>query len=317
MNNTFLFVVLFLSVAVYVKAATGIQSGIAWYDTAGNRIEAHGGGFLLANGTYYWYGESRKTSSLNDHGVNCYSSTDLTHWKFERQVLAQTDIRVSTAGPYVVERPHVIYNARTSKYVLWFHLDTSSYGLRYAGVATSDTPNGAFRFSHGFQPDGVPSLDQSVYQDTDGNAYQIRSCNNQYVGFSRLTADYLNTTGITTKINEARESPAVFQYSGRYYLVTSHLTGWDPNPMDLYDCGRSLTNAQCTSLGNPTKDSTTFNSQSTNVLIYKNTIVYQGDRWNYKGTGGLLNSTYIWLPITPNGNNFDIKWQDNWNLPSL
>jgi len=304
---------------VYVKGA-GIQSGIPWYDSSGKRIEAHGGGFLLANGRYYWYGESAKTSSLNDHGVNCYSSTDLTNWKFERQVLAQADIvGVPTKGPYVVERPHVLYNARTSKYVMWFHLDTSDYGLRDVGVATSDQPNGAFKFVRGFQPDGVPSLDQTIYQDTDGNAYHIRSCNNQYVGFSRLSADFLNTTGIIAKINDARESPAMFQHQGNYYLITSHLSGWNPNAMDFFNCGKSLVNAQCVSLGNPTHDSTTFNSQSTDVLIYKDTIIYQGDRWNYSGPGGLLNATYIWLPIVPtvSGTAFNIQWQNSWNVPSV
>jgi len=299
-----------------VKGA-GIQSGIPWYDTSGNRIEAHGGGFLLANGRYYWYGESKKTSGLSDHGVNCYSSTDLTNWKFERQVLAQTDIvGVPGSGGFVVERPHVLYNSKTSKYVMWFHLDSSSYGLRYVGVATANEPNGAFKFLHGFQPDGVPSLDQTIYQDTNGNAYHIRSCNNQYVGFSQLSGDYLNTTGIIAKINEARESPAMFQQNGHYFLITSHLSGWNPNPMELFDCGTSIQNAQCVSLGNPTQDSTSFNSQSTDVLIYNKSIIYQGDRWNYSGPGGLLNATYIWLPIVPtvSGRGFDIKWQASWNL---
>jgi hypothetical protein len=114
------------------------------YDDKGNRIEAHGGGFLTVGkhflhahaspilffskgNVYYWYGESKKTSSLSDHGVNCYSSTDLVftnpfriilifnclfyfilffvqlNWHFERQVLYQQNITgVSQAGPYVV-----------------------------------------------------------------------------------------------------------------------------------------------------------------------------------------------------------------------
>jgi hypothetical protein len=40
------------------------------------------------NGVYYWYGESKKTDSLADHGINCYSTTDktLTKWKFEGSV---------------------------------------------------------------------------------------------------------------------------------------------------------------------------------------------------------------------------------------
>ena len=31
-----------------------------WKDTKGNTINAHGGGLLLHNGTYYWFGEIKK-----------------------------------------------------------------------------------------------------------------------------------------------------------------------------------------------------------------------------------------------------------------
>ena len=49
-----------------------------WNDTAGNRIEAHSAGMLRApDGRWYWYGESAKTSSLEDHGVTCYSAADI------------------------------------------------------------------------------------------------------------------------------------------------------------------------------------------------------------------------------------------------
>eukprot|EP01035_Chromulina_nebulosa_P061860 gene61860-84599_t len=33
-----------------------------WYDTDGNLINAHGGGLLYQNKTYYWYGEKRGKS---------------------------------------------------------------------------------------------------------------------------------------------------------------------------------------------------------------------------------------------------------------
>lgn len=306
-------------------AATGpIISEVPWFDDKGNRIEAHGGGWLLVGHTYYWYGETQKTNDLSTHGVNCYSSTDLITWHHEGQSLYQQNITgISVTGPYVVERPKVVYNAMTKLYVLWFHLDTSSYNLRQVGVATSTTPNGAFKFIRGFQPDGLGSLDMTVYADSDGNAYHIRSVENQYVGISQLSADYLNTTGIISKIPEAREGPAMFKYNNMYYLITSHLSGWAPNAMEMFVGGTTIKGAQWTSLGNPTDSSTTYNSQSTNVLLYpygssgQELIIYQGDRWNYAGPGGLLNATYIWLPILPGktANSFSIPWNPSWNLP--
>ena len=51
-----------------------------WNDTQDNRIEAHAAGLLQAeDGLWYWYGESKKTSSLADHGVNAYRSKVCAH----------------------------------------------------------------------------------------------------------------------------------------------------------------------------------------------------------------------------------------------
>jgi len=314
-------VTLLFVVTQVLASVSKIESGVPWYDDRGNRIEAHGGGFLLVGGTYYWYGESQKTSSLTNHGVNCYSSKDLLNWHFEGMILYQQNITgVSQPGPYVVERPKVIYNSNSKTYVLWFHLDTSSYGLRQVGVAISPTPNGVFKFVRGFEPDGLQSLDMTVYQDTDGSAYHIRSVANTYVGISKLSSDYLNTTGIISTIGEAREGPAMFKYKNIYYLVTSHLSGWAPNAMEMFSGGTSLNGAKWTSLGNPSGSSTTYNSQSTNVLLFpygsgQVDIIYQGDRWNEAGPGGLLNATYIWLPLEASGSSFTVPWQAAWTLP--
>ena len=39
-----------------------IVPGEVWNDTEGNPVNAHGGGILYHDGTYYWYGEYRKDS---------------------------------------------------------------------------------------------------------------------------------------------------------------------------------------------------------------------------------------------------------------
>ena len=38
---------------------TSIRPGQVWLDTAGKRIQAHGGSILYENGVYYWYGENK------------------------------------------------------------------------------------------------------------------------------------------------------------------------------------------------------------------------------------------------------------------
>jgi hypothetical protein len=103
-------------------------------------------------------------------------------------------------------------------------------------------------------------------------------------------------------------------------MMTSHLTGWAPNPAELFITDRdSLDEAKWISLGNPTGSSTTFNSQSTFVLPFPSTkspgtyfYIYMGDRWDYPH---LLDASYIWLPYTFNSDtNITLEWQDKWAL---
>lgn len=48
----------------------------------------------------------------------------------------------------IMERPKVIYNKRTKKFVMWFHLELKGKGYEAAraGVAVSDSPTGPYRF---------------------------------------------------------------------------------------------------------------------------------------------------------------------------
>ena len=63
-----------------------IASGKLWPDNEGEHINAHGGGVLYHNGTYYWYGEHKSpTTSSALVGVMCYSSKNLTDWKMKEQ----------------------------------------------------------------------------------------------------------------------------------------------------------------------------------------------------------------------------------------
>jgi hypothetical protein len=198
---------------------------------------------------------------------------------------------------------------------MWFHLDSNNYEYRYVGVATSPQPNERFRFIDAFQPDGISSLDMNLYEDIRNasvqDVYFVRSCNNQYVGISRLTDDYLNTTGITSVISEPREGHAIFFRNNHYYMMTSHLTGWSPNPAELFISDEDhLENAKWSPLGNPTYSSTTFNSQSTFVLPYLSTkypgeffYIYMGDRWDYPH---LLNATYTYFHLIQPDHHTDI-----------
>lgn len=127
-----------------------IRSGEIWPDTEGNHINAHGGGVMYHEGTYYWYGEHKSDTTCNAMvGVMCYSSTNLTDWKNEGVVLSVADDDSSDiARGCILERPKVVYNSRNDKFVMWFHLELKGqgYAAARAGVAVGDSPVGPFHF---------------------------------------------------------------------------------------------------------------------------------------------------------------------------
>ena len=65
--------------------------GALWLDTDSVHINAHGGGIIYHNETYYWFGE-HKTKGRGGNtalvGVRCYSSKDLYNWKNEGVALS-------------------------------------------------------------------------------------------------------------------------------------------------------------------------------------------------------------------------------------
>ena len=148
----------FLAGAVWLTAACSapaelkpICSGEIWPDTEGTHINAHGGGVLYHDGTYYWYGEHKSDSTSKALvGVMCYSSKNLTDWKNEGAVLpvVENDTTHDIAKGCVLERPKVIYNAKSKRFVMWFHLELrgQGYAAARAGVAVADRPTGPFRF---------------------------------------------------------------------------------------------------------------------------------------------------------------------------
>jgi beta-xylosidase len=133
------------------------RPGEIWPDDRGQHINAHGGGILHHEGTYYWFGE-HKADDTNSAlvGVTCYSSTDLYRWKYEGVAFAveQNDTTSSIRRGCVIERPKVIYNETTGKFVMYFHHELKGHGYAAAqtGVAVSDRVAGPYRFIRSVRP---------------------------------------------------------------------------------------------------------------------------------------------------------------------
>lgn len=137
---------------------TSFFPGALWNDTDGTPINAHGGGLLFHEGTYYWYGEHKIEGTAGNKamvGVHCYSSTDLYNWYNEGIALpVSEDENSEIAKGCILERPKVIFNPETGKFVMWFHLERKGEGYSTArsAVAVSENPTGPFNFKHSVRP---------------------------------------------------------------------------------------------------------------------------------------------------------------------
>jgi beta-xylosidase len=297
-----------------------IRSGTVWLDDRDSVLNAHGGGILVRKNRYYWYGERRGAKA--SLGVNVYSSGDLLHWTYEGMALSQdaSDTTSEIQTGCLMERPKVIYNDRTRKYVMWFHLELKGQGYKAAraGVAVSDRPTGPFKYMGSMRPNGHMSRDMTLYKDTDGDAYLIYSSRENYdLRIVRLTEDYMSvTTADSMLFSKHREAPAVMKYNGEYYMITSGCTGWKPNEAWLHKASTILGPWERVP-GNPMRGpnaALTFDAQSTFILPVrgrKEMYVFMADRWK---PGDLKDSRYIWLPISFLNDNPFVEWKDTWTL---
>lgn len=324
--------IIFSIIATSMCAMGSFTPGEKWADTDGRHINAHGGGIMYHNGTYYWYGEYKGDYTYRSPGVgwecyraeaggvSCYSSKDLYNWKFEGIALSPDTVNThSDIHPtMVIERPKVIYNETTGKFVMWMHIDNHDYGKASAGVAVGDSPTGPFTYIESMRPNGQIARDLTVYKDDDGKAYLIYSSEgNATMQISQLTADYLKTVGTYTRnfADKFREAPAIFKRGGKYYIVSSGCTGWSPNEAE-YAVADCITGPY-TAINNPCrgKDADkTFYGQSTFVLPVQgveDTFIMMFDKWNKVD---LIDSRYIWLPIKFEGDELTVPWQDQWSL---
>jgi len=304
--------------------AKAFHPGEVWLDTSGAPINAHGGGFLFRDDTYFWFGEFKTEGpggNAANVGVSVYTSRDLYHWTNRGIALKVSEDPTSDiVKGCVIERPKVLFNKKTGLYVMWFHLELKGkgYGAARAGVAVSKSPTGPYTFLRDFRPDGEMSRDMTLYQDDDSKAYLITTSeNNQTQHVSELTPDYLDTTGHYTRIlaHEALEGEAIFKANGHYFYIGSHTTGWEPNPAFAAVADRIT--GPWKALGNPCIGrgaDLTFGAQSAFVLPVAGrpgAFIFVADRWRPKNA---IDGRYVWLPVKITGDKFSISWQSSWDL---
>ena len=367
------------------------RPGQEWLDSDGEVIQAHGGQVVPSKDAdgrtiYYLYGEDRTNGYHSAPGVHVYSSYDLYNWddrgvalralsskdQFEDDPYfealygdysaAQQDavyrdlgtVPVDGVTPPIIERPKVIFNEKTGKWVMWAHMDgpsaTSSaqYAKANAGVAVADSPFGPFKYIDSYRLHYAPAdaeptnhapnnrgmaRDMNLFVDDDGTGYIIYSSEENATMFiSKLNDDYTDLAtpadeavlGVDYNrifVNQSRESPAIFKHDERYFLITSGTTGWSPNPSRWASSSDIM--GAWTEMGDPFPwwaQSNSWNSQPSSVIPVDREhgkYIYMGDRWN--GGGDLKNAQMVWLPINmgEGGDSLAVEVHDEWTLDQL
>ena len=275
------------------RTRNAIYPGKPWLDTNGNRIQAHGGAILEENGVYYWYGENKEyTDGTNDiwtWGVKAYRSTDLYNWTDLGQIISPVlDDPDSVLFPDTrVDRPHILKNPESGKYVCWIHLAGKNSGFL---ILQADAFLGPYSVVHEcYRPEGFDAGDFDLVQDKNGVAYLYYDVNHSTVYGMRLARDYCSAEATVSVQYKGlfppfcREGIAVFERLGKKYMLSSGMTGYIPNKSDaaVSDGWES----PFVSVGNPyptDESNSSFNSQFTDVFRVpgkKDLYIAMSDRW--------------------------------------
>ncbi|MGO9108083.1 MAG: family 43 glycosylhydrolase [Thermoguttaceae bacterium] len=283
-----------------------IVPGAIWPDDRGKHVQAHGGGIIKLGRTYYWFGEDR-SRGLNRtlRCVSCYSSEDLSHWTFHKDVIKTDNPDPQVLGTHwILERPKVYYNPKTRKFVMYMHVDGNGtargggeYSVARVGVATCDTIDGDYKFLRDFHPLGQQSRDIGQFIDDDGAAYLIFEDRPKGFHIARLSDDYLDVEKDVCLIPMHMEGGALVHYQALYYAIGSSLTGWSANP-NKYATATNLSGpwSEFKDIAPPATN--TYGSQSTMLVKIVGTkittVVFMGDIWK---PSKQWDSRYLWMPL--------------------
>jgi glycosyl hydrolase family 43 len=319
--------------------------GIAFKDTDGNLVNAHGGGIIKVCDTYYMHGEYflSTTTDNNFNGFSMYSSKNMATWKNEGIILPQ-QASGSLLGPNRKgERPHIIQCPSSGEFVLYAHAaDTTYQADKEVVYATASKVTGPYTFKGALTSTGASSSCQvttvppsscsgsiAAHSDmsalTDGSsAYVITESGVVYT----LAADchswasnksYGTVNGTTGGI----EAPTVFKAGSTFYWIGSDKTGWRAND-DFYSTAPAMSGPWTYQGYLAPQGDLTWMTQSTWVMPIVGsagtTYVYWGDHWygtedtSQPGKHNNL-ATYVFQPLVFNGTKISLPtYQVSWKL---
>lgn len=272
-----------------------IRPGQVWLDTEGKRIQAHGGSIITVGDTFYWYGENKERtkrgSGIWHWGVRCYASKDLYNWEDKGIIIPPNEEDESSPlhPSQYMDRPHIIYNERTGKYVCWLKIMRKG-GTQESTVLTADHILGPYTTVRSdLRPLNMNAGDFDLVVSPDGKGYYYFERVHSELICADLTDDYTNVTPYysthfpNVQPPYVREAPAYFYRKGLHYLFTSGTTGYHPNPSQVA-CAKTF-HGPWKVLGNPhpaDPSRTSYNSQISSVFKHpfkKDLYIALADRW--------------------------------------
>jgi len=280
------------------NGATGMQRSIRpgelWLDTAGKPIQAHAGGVIAVGNWFYWYGENKEftdgTRGIESWGIRFYRSRDLYNWEDLGALIAPdtTDPKSPLSPKVFPERPHILFNPRTRKFVCWIKI--RGLGPQFRTVMVADQITGPWTMVHReLRPAGLPAGDFDLLVDENsGKAYMYFERDHKDVVCIELTEDWTNVTERLTHhfpgtAPDVREGIACFQRNGLIYMTSSGMTGYFPNPSEVAVGTDFLGPFELLGDLHPTDPSrTSFNSQISYIFKHpgkQDLYIALADRW--------------------------------------
>ncbi len=280
------------------------KPGEEWRDTEGKLIQAHGGSVLYLDGKYYWYGENKEKtlpgSGIWHYGVKLYSSEDLYNWKDEGLIIKPSE---DTENPFhtssYMDRPHIIYNKKTKKFVMWMKMLSREYlADQYMIIATADKITDEFKIIKSVQPLGYSSgdFDLVVDEKTDKayiyfdkiHSFKKGEIQHKNIVCAELTEDYTDLTGNygnyydNTPYILGVEAPAFFRRNDKMYMFLSRTTGYLPNPSEACTADNYFGPWERMGRTHEDKENLSFRSQISSVFkhpLKKDLYIALADRW--------------------------------------
>jgi len=272
-----------------------IYPGELWLDTAGNPMPAHGGSVLYPEAVYYCYGENKEKADGKNGiwhwGVRMYRSHDLCNWEDLGVIIPpEADDPDSPLHPHsMMDRPHIIYNKETKKWVCWVKVMFPDDSQRSTVLVADDLTGPYTKVRQNLRPLGMNAGDFDLAVAPDGKAYYYFERVHSETICADLTVDYTDVTGYySTHFPHSgppyvREATAHFVRHGKHYLLTSGTTGYLPNPSELAIADTWHGPYRVLGDPHPTDDShTSFHSQVSSVFKVpnkKDLYIACADRW--------------------------------------